>query len=312
MGLSYHSAACPYHRARAAAYRAKAERHLARAEAHRTQFLAAETRRLRSCTQISPRNIARALTAFREVDREKEPQLTSTTNGAISPTRARRATTRRVRYGPDARACSAHAAAKRVEERLALAQRARHEPLQVALGLARADARAARVATAGLVALCDLPPDEAWLSLVFYRSKYYEFVDTWLVVLAGKRPSLLQVYHHVGVVAVMRGALAAGTGPILLLTPMNATVHAAMYAYYALATVGLKWRHARLLTQMQLAQFVVGVGLTSVVYFTDAGSCGDARARAAIVGVHVYVAGLVALFSRFYRARYAPCVRGPR
>jgi hypothetical protein len=173
-------------------------------------------------------------------------------------------------------------------------------------------ALAARVATAGLVALCDLPPDEAWLSLVFYRSKYYEFVDTWLVVLAGKRPSLLQVYHHVGVVAVMRGALAAGAGPIVVLTALNAAVHAAMYAYYALATVGVKWRHARLLTRLQLAQFVVGVGLTSVGYFTDAGSCGDARAHAAIVGVHVYVAGLVALFARFYRARYAPCVRAPR
>ncbi len=171
---------------------------------------------------------------------------------------------------------------------------------------------ASRVATGGLVALCDFPPDEAWLSLVFYFSKYYEFVDTWLVVLAGKRPSLLQVYHHAGIVVVMRGALAAGAGPIVVLTALNATVHAAMYAYYALATVGIKWRNARLLTQLQLLQFVVGVGLTSVSYFTDARSCGDARARQGIVGVHVYVAGLVALFVRFYRARYAPCVRAPR
>jgi hypothetical protein len=173
-------------------------------------------------------------------------------------------------------------------------------------------ALASRVAIGGLVALCDFPPDEAWLSLVFYFSKYYEFVDTWLVVLAGKRPSMLQVYHHVGVVIVMHGALAAGGGPIVVLTALNATVHAAMYAYYALATVGIKWRHARLLTQLQLLQFVAGVGLTSVTYVTDARSCGEARVRQAIFGVHVYVAGLVVLFARFYRTRYAPCVRAPR
>lgn len=163
---------------------------------------------------------------------------------------------------------------------------------------------AARVATTGLVALCDFPPDEAWLAVVFYLSKYYEFVDTWLVVLAGKRPLLLQVYHHVGVVVCTHACLAAGAGPILLLTPLNATVHAAMYTYYALATVGVKWRHARVLTQMQLAQFVVGVGLTSVVYVTDAGTCGDAAARRSLFGFHVYIAGLVVLFARFYRARY--------
>lgn len=36
----------------------------------------------------------------------------------------------------------------------------------------------------------------AW-STIFYLSKYYEFVDTWILVLKGKEASFLQVYHHV-------------------------------------------------------------------------------------------------------------------
>jgi hypothetical protein len=36
----------------------------------------------------------------------------------------------------------------------------------------------------------------AWAT-VFYISKYYEFLDTWVLVMKGKAPSFLQIYHHV-------------------------------------------------------------------------------------------------------------------
>ncbi|ETO22438.1 GNS1/SUR4 family protein [Reticulomyxa filosa] len=40
-------------------------------------------------------------------------------------------------------------------------------------------------------------------SHLFYLSKFYEFVDTWIVILRGKRPLFLQVYHHTGAVLGM-------------------------------------------------------------------------------------------------------------
>ena len=34
----------------------------------------------------------------------------------------------------------------------------------------------------------------------FYISKFYEFIDTWIILLKGDKPMLLQTYHHAGVV----------------------------------------------------------------------------------------------------------------
>jgi hypothetical protein len=39
----------------------------------------------------------------------------------------------------------------------------------------------------------------AW-AILFYLSKYYEFLDSWILVLQGKDPIFLQIYHHAGVV----------------------------------------------------------------------------------------------------------------
>ena len=36
----------------------------------------------------------------------------------------------------------------------------------------------------------------AWAT-IFYISKFYEFIDTWVLVIKGKDPSFLQTYHHV-------------------------------------------------------------------------------------------------------------------
>jgi hypothetical protein len=39
---------------------------------------------------------------------------------------------------------------------------------------------------------------------IFYISKYYEFLDTWVLVMKGKAPSFLQIYHHVGCIFCSR------------------------------------------------------------------------------------------------------------
>lgn len=46
----------------------------------------------------------------------------------------------------------------------------------------------------------------AWAT-IFYISKYYEFIDTWILVLKGKKASFLQTYHHSGIVLTMYGAV---------------------------------------------------------------------------------------------------------
>ena len=60
-----------------------------------------------------------------------------------------------------------------------------------------------------------------WAS-VFYLSKYYEFVDTWILVCkvdgrTGKRvvPSLLQTYHHAGIALTMYGSTVSQVSGLL-------------------------------------------------------------------------------------------------
>eukprot|EP01083_Nonionella_stella_P197633 726444_1 len=42
-------------------------------------------------------------------------------------------------------------------------------------------------------------------SYLFYLSKYWEFIDTWIVIARGRRPIFLQEYHHIGAVIGMWG-----------------------------------------------------------------------------------------------------------
>ena len=37
----------------------------------------------------------------------------------------------------------------------------------------------------------------------FYLSKYYEFIDTWIILLKDKKPMFLQTFHHAGIVLLM-------------------------------------------------------------------------------------------------------------
>jgi hypothetical protein len=48
----------------------------------------------------------------------------------------------------------------------------------------------------------------AWAT-AFYISKYYEFIDTWILIAKGKDASFLQVYHHAGIAFIFWAAVAS-------------------------------------------------------------------------------------------------------
>lgn len=63
---------------------------------------------------------------------------------------------------------------------------------------------------------------------VFYASKFYEVVDTFIILARGRRSSTLQTFHHAGVIII-------GWTGIRYVSPMappgatlNATVHTLM------------------------------------------------------------------------------------
>jgi len=100
----------------------------------------------------------------------------------------------------------------------------------------------------------------AYYGWLFYLSKFYEVLDTVIILAKGKRSSLLQTYHHAGAMMCMWAGIRYMSPPIWMFVQFNSGIHALMYFYYTLAALGVKVpnRIKRSLTTLQISQFVIG------------------------------------------------------
>lgn len=124
---------------------------------------------------------------------------------------------------------------------------------------------------AGLVCEQDLSPIRGpmfYWSYIFFLSKFYEFIDSYLLVLKKKELIFLHVFHHFVMPYVCWAGL-EGKWCMALWTSAfwNSFVHIFMYFYYAAATVGYQpwWR--KHLTSLQIYQFVSGVLYTGIYFY---------------------------------------------
>jgi len=138
-----------------------------------------------------------------------------------------------------------------------------------------------------------------WMHL-FYFSKFYEFIDTWIVIARGRRPITLQVFHHCGaVLGVFLILVTKSTGGYLFMT-LNSFIHGIMYLYYALSTIGLSFQSKFIITLLQMIQFVTGNTIVTLqmIYFGDCISWED---KFACIYHVVYTSILLIMFFHFYR-----------
>lgn len=100
----------------------------------------------------------------------------------------------------------------------------------------------------------------AFWGWLFYVSKFYEVLDTAIIIAKGKRSSTLQTYHHAGAMLGMWAGIRYMSPPIWMFVLVNSGIHALMYTYYTLSTLGIRVPQAfkRTLTTLQIAQFVIG------------------------------------------------------
>ncbi|RMD39263.1 hypothetical protein DV735_g5866, partial [Chaetothyriales sp. CBS 134920] len=101
----------------------------------------------------------------------------------------------------------------------------------------------------------------AFYGWIFYISKFYEVIDTFIILAKGKKSSLLQTYHHAGAMICMWAGVRYMSPPIWMWATVNSGIHAIMYSFYLCTVVGIKInkRIKQSLTTMQITQFVVGV-----------------------------------------------------
>ena len=82
------------------------------------------------------------------------------------------------------------------------------------------------------VALCSMPTNEMHLGVyayLFYLSKYYEVVDSVILLIKGKKISNLQSYHHAGAIICMWVAYRYQSQPVWVFCVFNSFVHTLMY-----------------------------------------------------------------------------------
>lgn len=150
---------------------------------------------------------------------------------------------------------------------------------------------------------------------LFYSSKFYEVIDTFVILLKGRPSSLLQSYHHAGAMMCMWSGIRYRSPPIWIFVVFNSFIHTLMYFYFSVSCLKIRVPNVfkRILTSMQITQFVVG-GSIAVVHaflkYTDFTTgtkkhCIDLSARALPLYVNVaYLTPLTALFAAFYVENY--------
>ncbi|OUS42014.1 ELO family [Ostreococcus tauri] len=149
---------------------------------------------------------------------------------------------------------------------------------------------------------------------LFFVSKIYEFIDTFIMLLKGnvKQISFLHVYHHATISFIwwMIVRVAPG-GDAYFSAALNSWVHVCMYSYYLLAILlgkssdkrrrYLWW--GRYLTQMQMFQFVLN--LLQALYCSKFSPYPRFLSEILLV----YMATLLALFGQFYYSKHIASVR---
>ncbi|PGG97273.1 hypothetical protein AJ79_09259 [Helicocarpus griseus UAMH5409] len=111
----------------------------------------------------------------------------------------------------------------------------------------------------------------AFFGWIFYLSKFYEVLDTAIILAKGKKSSTLQTYHHTGAMMCMWAGIRYMAAPIWIFALVNSAIHAMMYFYYTLTALSVRVPVAikRSLTTMQITQFLIGTTLAASYLFVS-------------------------------------------
>ncbi|KUI65018.1 Putative fatty acid elongation protein 3 [Cytospora mali] len=109
----------------------------------------------------------------------------------------------------------------------------------------------------------------AFYGWIFYLSKFYEVLDTFIILAKGKLSSTLQTYHHAGAMMCMWAGMRYMSAPIWMFAFVNSGIHALMYTYYTLSAfyIRVPVLVKRTLTSLQITQFLIGASYAMIHSF---------------------------------------------
>lgn len=135
-----------------------------------------------------------------------------------------------------------------------------------------------------------------WL---FYVSKYYEYMDTILLLAKGKNPIFLQKFHHCGAVIMWHLGYVFSLDALFFISLVNSGVHSIMYLYYLMSMFhemrpmirGMKIY----ITSAQIGQ--LAFGFITIPYFYYA--IESRSNQTVIILFDMYIGILLVLFTKF-------------
>jgi len=140
---------------------------------------------------------------------------------------------------------------------------------------------------------------------VFYLSKYYEFIDTFIHILAKHKVIFLHWYHHVVTLVLVWMGLCDRNSMQWMAVFTNASVHIVMYFYYALTSAGYRPSWKKFVTQIQIYQFIIDllVPQTWIILKLSGYEC-SGTVELFVFGETIILSFLI-LFIKFYKEAYA-------
>ncbi|KAI1484193.1 hypothetical protein K445DRAFT_82390 [Daldinia sp. EC12] len=111
----------------------------------------------------------------------------------------------------------------------------------------------------------------AFYGWIFYISKFYEVIDTLIILAKGKYSSTLQTYHHAGAMMAMWAGMRYMSTPIWIFVFFNSAIHALMYTYFTVTAFNVRVPQVikRTLTSLQISQFIIGASVAIVHSFVS-------------------------------------------
>lgn len=141
-------------------------------------------------------------------------------------------------------------------------------------------------------------------SYIYYLSKFYELIDTLILVLKKKKLNFLHVYHHSLVILMsylwLQGQQSLQTVGLLA----NTGIHVLMYFYYMMHSLGYPPPWRKFVTNSQIVQFLFSFGVSIPMcyyHFTTKGGCAGFPAWVYNV---IFNFTLLLLFTNFHRQQY--------
>jgi hypothetical protein len=134
----------------------------------------------------------------------------------------------------------------------------------------------------------------------FYISKYYEYVDTFLLHLNGKTPIFLQKFHHVGAVICWHLGYYYKVDSVVFASLLNSLIHTFMYSYYLGSLLKIKQVRSikPYLTFAQLVQ--LGQFPVVICFYKN-----ESLANYSVMFIFsCYATILIGLFMHFYWTNY--------